>query len=130
MEKNSTTYIRATVTLPVDMLFEGSAIHLEKILKGFHFRDTDRYDEVPAFVAQEADVTFTLFGIPEGETSDVYILKLSAETPLTLSEFKKTIPEFISKIFTDKEMNSRGYFDYSEELANALCSAGMKGCEA
>ncbi|MFC5473537.1 hypothetical protein [Paraherbaspirillum soli] len=124
--------IHAAVEFPIDIPLEDLAIQLEGVLGGLSFEreETGRFEEVPAFVAQQSGMTFILFGLPANELGDAFVLELSAETPLALQEFQKTVSEFVGGILSDKEINSRGYFDYSDELANALRSVGMEGCKA
>lgn len=116
------------------MPLEEMAGKLGTVLGGLIFKreETGRFEEVPAFVAEDGNsgMTFILFGIPEGETSDAYTLECSAETELSIQEFRKNSFGLISKILTPKEVNSRGYFDYSNELATALSASGVSASKS
>ena len=120
--------ILATVELPILMPLEDLALKLEEAIGDISFEreDTGRFEEVPAFVAEETNMAFVLWGVPEREHSDVYILEMSAETPLPIEEFRNSTLGFASPFLHNKEPNSRGYLDYSDELANALCSRGIR----
>lgn len=131
MNTTATKNILATVEFPINTSLENLAAKLGMVFDGLSFEkeSTGRFDEVPAFVAQQSSMTFVLFGIPEGESGDAYVLELSAETLLSIQEFRKNIPKFVSSFLIDKQINSRGYLDYSEELVNALRSVGMADCK-
>jgi hypothetical protein len=121
--------ILAVVEISSAMSLEETAARLETIIGGIKFEreETGRYEEVPAFVTEDVNsgTTFILFGIPEGEIRDAYILECLAETDFPIYEFREKTLEFISSILIEKEVNSRGYFDYSNELGNALKINGI-----
>jgi hypothetical protein len=96
----------------------------------FEKDDTGRFDEVPAYVAEKDGARFTLFGTPDSDVSDSYVLEFSFDTPQTMEELRNTYRMFGDDFFVDKEMNGRGYFDYSEELAEHLRQKGFEACKA
>jgi hypothetical protein len=126
--------ILASVEVSSALPLEEMARKLSTIIGGFNFKydDTGRFEEVPAFVAKDnsSGMTFVLFGIPEGETCDAYTLQCSVETELSISEFSKSLFGFMSNIFVEKNINKRGYFDYSDELATALTANGISATKS
>ena len=121
--------IIAEVEVPGVIPLEEMAGKLGAIINGVFFEreETGYFEEVPAFVAKDVNsgMSFILFGIPEGEICDAYTLECSVETDLPIQEFRKKTLGLINRILIDKEVNSRGYFDYSDELANALTRNGI-----
>jgi hypothetical protein len=134
MDKISTKNILAEVEVPSALPLEDMAQKLGAIIGGITFEreDTGRFEEVPALVAKDdnSGMTFVLFGIPEGETCDAYTLECSAETRLSISEFSGHLSRFMSNIFVEKDVNARGYFDYSDELATALTANGISATKS
>lgn len=128
MNAGPAKHILATVEFPINMPLETLAGELGKAIGGITFEreETGRFEEVPAFVVKNSEMNFVLFGLPEGENGDAYVLELSAEIPLAIQEIRKTNLEFIERSIYNKEKNSRGYLDYSDELANSLSSKGLK----
>lgn len=98
----------------------------------FEREETGRFEEVPAFVAKDdnSGTTFVLFGIPEGETCDAYTLECSAETGLSIQEFSRKLFGFMRNIFVEKNVNARGYFDYSDEFAAKLMANGISATKS
>jgi hypothetical protein len=131
MNTSAKKNVLATVEFPINTSLESLAAKLGTVFDGLSFEKerTGRFDEVPAFVAQHSGMTFVLFGIPEEESGDAYVLELSAETLLPIQEFRKDVPEIVRSFLVDKQINSRGYLDYSGELVNALRSVGMADCK-
>lgn len=122
--KNLFAEVEVSSALPLEEM----ARELSTIICGFTFEreETGRFEEVPAFVAKDGSgVTFVLFGVPEGETCDAYTLECSAETELPIMEFKRNLLGFMNGIFVEKNVNTRGYYDYSAELAAALAANGI-----
>ncbi|WP_156370562.1 MULTISPECIES: hypothetical protein [unclassified Acidovorax] len=126
--------ILAEVEIPSSLPLEDMAKKLGTIIGRINFEreDTGRFEEVPALTAKDENsgMTFVLLGIPEGETCDAYILEFSAETRLSISEFSGNLPRFMSDIFIEKDVNARGYFDYSNELATALTANGISATKS
>ncbi|QBE65064.1 hypothetical protein [Pseudoduganella lutea] len=121
--------ILAEVEISSAMPLDETAEKLGEVLGGIIFEreETGRFEEVPAFVAKDdkSGVTFVLFGIPDGEICDAYTLECSAETNLSIQGFKNMTSGLLNQIISEKEVNSRGYFDYSDELAQALTGKGI-----
>ena len=85
--------ILARVELPIDRTLGELAASIGASIGGVAFKEEEsgRFDEVPAYTARHSDLEFVLFGLPEGEDGDAYVLELSAKTQLTIQEFQKTI---------------------------------------
>lgn len=132
INKNTRKYVTATVALPKTESLKDTAEKLNFIFPGLHltFEDTGRYDEVPAYVAKNMGIDFTLFGIPDDEIGDSFLLKIKGEIDMPFSDFRKISPKFINNFLVEKSINSRGFLDYSEELLNILTSQGFDQCEA
>lgn len=126
--------ILAEVELSSALPLEDVAQKLSTIIDGFTFEreDTGRFEEVPAFIAKDdsSGIAFFLFGIPEGEICDAYILECSAETRLSISDFSRSLFGFVKNIIVEKNINSRGYYDYSDELAVALTAKGISATKS
>ncbi|MFT5533282.1 MAG: hypothetical protein ACI802_001514 [Candidatus Paceibacteria bacterium] len=124
----------AEVEVPSSLPLEEMARKLSAIIGGFTFEpeETGRFEEVPAFFAKDdsSGVTFILFGIPEGEICDAYTLECSAETELFIPDFSRSLLGFMSNIVVEKNINARGYFDYSDELAAALTANGINATKS
>lgn len=126
MAELSKKYIIAEAEISAVISLVEMAAKLSSIIGGITFKQevTGRFEEVPAFVADDGNsgMQLILFGIPEGETGDAYLLECSAETDLSIEEFSKNVNRFLSGILVEngKEIDSRGYFDFSDELASAL----------
>lgn len=129
MNKISMKNILAEVEVSNALPLEATAQKLSAVIGGviFEREETGRFEEVPAFVAKDdnSGMTFVLFGIPEGEICDAYTLECSAETGLSIMEFNRILFGFMKNIFVEKDINARGYFDYSYELAAALTMNGI-----
>jgi hypothetical protein len=126
--------ILASVEVSSTLPLKEMARKLSAIIGGFIFEndDTGRFEEVPAFFAKDnsSGMTFVLFGIPEDETCDAYTLQCSVETELSIPDFSRSLFGFMSNIFVEKNINKRGYFDYSEELATALTVNGISATKS
>jgi hypothetical protein len=124
-------HILATVELPTNLSLESMAGRVGAALGGFVFNreQTGLFEEVPAFVAQHCGMDFVLFGSPNEETGDAYVLEMSAATNLAIVEFRKSVPKIVGDFLCNKEADARGYVDYSMELASSLSAAGLKACE-
>lgn len=125
-------HVLATVEFPISAPLDDLAASLGAVTQGlkFVFDDTGRFDEVPAYIAEKDGARFTLFGTPEGEAGESYVLEFSFETPHSMEELRHTYRMFGDDFFVDKEMNGRGYFDYSKELAEHLRKVGFDTCKA
>ncbi|MDY7574615.1 hypothetical protein [Actimicrobium sp. CCI2.3] len=130
----STKSILAVVEVSSTLPLEEMARKLSAIIGRFTFEleETGRFEEVPAFVAKDdsSGMTFILFGIPKGEICDAYTLECSAETKLSIPDFSKSLVRFWSNILIEKNINARGYFDYSDELATALTANGISATKS
>ncbi len=133
MEAILTKHILAVVEIPNFLPLEKMADELEIAIDGIKFKkeDTGRFEEVPAFIAEDTNSSakFVLFGIPEGEFGDAYTLEFSAETDMPMREFKKSTLKFLSSFLNERATNSRGFLDYSDDLADALNTKGIKTCK-
>jgi len=107
------------------------SIQLGKAFDGFEFcEDTSgRFEEVPAFAAKKGNVNLTLFGIPEGEESDVYILELSCDKSVDRGVFGGIIGLKLIKIIP-KELvvGDNGYTDISSYLVSYINSVSNLEC--
>ena len=134
MEAISTKYILGLVEIPNVLPLEELAGKLGMAIDGINFKKemSGHFEEVPAFTAEDANsnAKFILFGIPEGEFGDAYTLEFSAETDAPIQEFKKSTIKFLNELLNEKRINSEGFFDYSDELANALRVKGIKTCKS
>jgi len=124
MNTESSRSISAEVELSALISLSQTADLLERAL-GNVFEETDRFDEVPAFMMKQGGVEFTLFGIPEGEVCDCYVLELIAETNRGIEVLKKMGPPLIGSFLCERLPNGRGYIDFSDEFAAALQSVGI-----
>jgi hypothetical protein len=126
--------ILANVEVSSAIPLEDMARKLSAIIGGFTFEydGTGRFEEVKAFIAKDnsSGTTFVLFGIPEDETCDAYTLQCSVETELSIPDFSRRLFGFMSNIFVEKNINKRGYFDYSDELATALTVNGISATKS
>jgi hypothetical protein len=134
MDAISRKYILATVEIPNDTSVEVLADRLGAVIDGIFFKEDEigHFEEVPAFIAedQKSNARFILFGVPDGEFSNAYTLELSAETDLPIPDFRKSTLKFLNGILTEKDANSRGYIDYSDEMANALTKNGITAAKS
>lgn len=120
----------ATVEFPCSLGLAELAGKLSDVIQGFRFVEevSGRFDEVPAYIAEVDGLSFVLFGVPEGESEESYVLEFSAETSSDLVEFVRGVPAFISLFVADKGVNVRGYLDYSIELADVMRNSGGLEC--
>lgn len=125
-------HVLATVEFPISSSLADLAASLGVVVQDlkFEYEDTGRFDEVPAYVAEKDGARFTLFGTPEGQVGDAYVLEFSFDTWHSMEELRHAYRIFGDDFFVDKEVNSRGYFDYSEELAKHLRQVGFETCKA
>jgi hypothetical protein len=121
-------YILATVEIQTCRALGDLAEVVETCIVGLAFEkeETGRFEEVPAYVAHDSGMEFVLFGRSEGDDRDPYVLQLSARTSLTIQEYRTCVLEFVGNVLVDKETDSRGYLDYSKELAKALAEKGLR----
>ena len=121
--------IVAVVEIPSVVPFDEMADRLEVVIDGILFEKegTGHFEEVPAFIAKDlnSSAKFILFGIPKGESGDAYTLEFSAETDLPIQEFRKSTMTFLNGFLDEKSVNSKGYLDYSDELASTLTTKGI-----
>lgn len=92
--------------------------------------ESSRYDEVPAFIGEHADLELTLFGVPEGHPTHESVLELLMRTERPFAALHATLPKFFLAVLTNKEPNARGYVDCSGELALALNACGFDDCSS
>ncbi|UXH76181.1 hypothetical protein [Roseateles amylovorans] len=126
MTDNQEKYLIARVDIPAVEALELVADRLSQ-LTGFVFKEeaTGRYDEVPAFIAEQNEVEFILFGVPEGESGS-YELKFRCETDRSIEAMLTRDAEgFLRQFVSDK---SGAFMDYSDTLAQALIRHGIQGC--
>ncbi|NKJ20370.1 hypothetical protein [Dyella sp. SG609] len=122
----------ATVSFPASLPLSLLAKKIDLAFKGLHLKkeDTGRFEEVPAYVGDSGGLEFVLFGIPEGEVSDIYILEFTHRTRQSIIELDDALDILGKNFFTEKSINERGYLDYSIELAQRLRDLGFEGVEA
>ena len=122
----------ATVQIPIDSTLDAAADRLGAAMGVLWFlpEETGRFEEVPAYVAQFNEMEFVLFGIPEGEDGDVFLLEMFARSELPLDEVRNSSLPFVAEFLSNKERNERGFFDYSVELAKALAAVGIPASDA
>lgn len=126
LKKNLLAIAEIPSVLPLELM----ARTLEVVIDGIVFNrdETGRFDEVPVFIANDVNssMEFILFGIPDGESGTAYTLEVSAETELPIENFRKSTLKFVNNFIGEKKVNCRGYYDYSDELVNALNKRGVK----
>lgn len=127
-------YLSAMMMIPASEEFSQFAEHLSRLMPGFVFKaeESGRYEEIPAFEALTGEMHFLLLGIPVGDEdyNDEYRLEFSCATNLSLVELLGQSGEGFGELFLhDKPSNSRGFYDYSQELADLLISLGVEGCK-
>lgn len=126
--------ILATVDIANVESFDVTAKKLGIVIDGIDFEkeESGRFEEVPAFIAKDlnSSAEFILFGIPKGESGDAYTLELTAKTDLSIQDFKKSTITFLNSFLIEKNVNSRGYLDYSDEMADALIMKGIKASKS
>jgi hypothetical protein len=68
----------AVVAIEASHSLEETAQMLNEILKGFLLSEdqSGRFEEIPAYADQKLDIELQLFGIPEEEEGDHYILRV------------------------------------------------------
>ncbi len=133
MSEANQRHLLAMIDIPVTGQLAEVAAHLTRLLPSFSFEleNSGRYEEVPAFVAKCGAMSFALLGIPDGEDGDEYQLEFDCITTQSLEQLAgdkdaQTIGLFVRE---EKTSNSRGFYDYSQELADLLISLGIPGCK-
>jgi len=131
MSKSETKNLIALVEFTKDCDVSELAARLNSLSSGFVFvrDDTGRFEEVPAFTAEFGGASLVLYGSSETENEAGCVLEFSARTTEELEEFRTQVPAFIGRVISAKYTNSRGYLDFSEELANTLSADGFTGCK-
>jgi len=127
-----THHLTANVWFPISESFDECAARLTRVIPGFIFEEENdgRYDEVPAFEAKSGTMQFVLFGVPFDEDGDEYELHFKCRTDLPLASLlAQDEGGFIRRFVHEKEVNERGFLDYSEELARLLVESGIPGCK-
>jgi hypothetical protein len=122
----------ARIDIPIHESLDACAARLNRLIPGFTFEEDveGRYDEFPAFEAECGGMKFVLFGIPLDEEGAEYELKFKCRTDLPLpSLLDQDEGGFIRRFVHEKEVNERGFLDYSEELAQLLVECGIPGCK-
>lgn len=132
MSEAKQRHLLAMIDIPVTAKLVDVAEHLTTLLPGFSFEleNSGRYEEVPAFVAKCGATSFVLLGIPDDEEGDEYQLEFDCITTKTVEQLTgdkdaQTVGLFVRE---EKASNSRGFYDYSKELADLLISLGIPGC--
>ena len=97
------------------------AAELSRFLTPLALHETDRFDEVPAFLASSGNLEFTLQGIPD----DLTLEQRSAETAYYFelscsSDVVDSLPSALSGLPMDALEGSNGYIDVSEFLCDRL----------
>lgn len=132
MTEQSEAYLIANVGLPATTTFAETVKKLSFFIPEFIFteEETGRFEEVPAFIVTCKNCDLILFGIPEDEVSDYYLLEFTSDININIDEFRAIAPKFIASFIVNKHVNHRGYLDYSNELATTLQSLGYDQCKA
>jgi len=121
----------ATIEITAVSSIKSVLIQLAKAFNGFEFfEDTSgRFEEVPAFVAKNGSVNLTLFGIPEDEESDVYILELSCDESMDRDAFEGIIgSELMNILPVELVAGVNGYTDISSCLVSYINSVSNLEC--
>lgn len=119
-------YYLATVEIKANNVFKDVANQLNIAFEGFEFCEdlSGNFEEVPAFVATKGSITLSLFGIPEGEESDAYILELSCNEKV----YRNDIEKLIKGMPKELAAGDNGYVDISSYLASYISSVGNLEC--
>jgi len=126
MTDNQDKYLLARVDIPASEALGLVADRLSQ-LTGLAFEEeaTGRFDEVPSFVAEQDEVEFVLFGVPDGESGS-YELKFRCETDRPIEAMlARDAGGFLRQFVSEK---SGAFMDYSDTLAQALIRHGIPGC--
>ena len=84
---------------------------------------------MPTFTAKNSRINLTLFGIPDGETSNAYILELTCDYDIDLEEEGRlTGSKLVQGIPWDVEVDESGYANISSYLAEYINSLGSLCC--
>ena len=132
MIEGSEKYLSARVRVPANEQLEALADHLSSLMPGFSFEEesTGRYEEVPAFVAENRSMHFVLLGIPEGERGNAYELKFYCTTDLPIDAvLDSDTGGFIRQFVCEKPLEKGMFMDFSQELAKLLIQRGVAGCK-
>ncbi len=119
--------------MPVSESLDALIDRLNRLMPGFILQEelTGRYEEVPAFVAEQDGMEFVLFGIPAGEPDgDGYVLEFDCATNLSIEALlARDTGGFLRRFVSEKPVENGAFMDYSEELAQALVQHGIEGCK-
>jgi hypothetical protein len=132
MSKAKVAHLLASVWIPIGEPLKAFADRLTRLMPGFTFEEetTGRYEEVPAYLAERGGMEFVLFGVPEDEVSDEYVLEFDCRTELLLEELlERDAGGFVRQFVHERVVNERGFLDYSDELAKVLVQHGIPGCK-
>lgn len=133
MSTTGKRYLLARVEIPISESLDDFADRLNRLITGFIFKEemTGRYDEVPAFVAEQEGMEFVLFGVPEGEPDDERcVLEFECATDLPIETLlARDASEFLRQFVSDKPVENEVFMDFSEELAWVLVQNGVVGCK-
>lgn len=121
-------FISAIVMIPRDSSFDQFAERLNHAT-GMSFLEevNGRYDELPAYEARVGEFDALLLG-PEDDGDDEYRLELSCTTETPVEKLAGESSGFVRLFMRDKPLNSIGYLDLSQELAEALAILGIPNC--
>jgi hypothetical protein len=125
--------LSADIQIPIDHALQSCAERLTSVLDGFKLeRDEDcRFDEYPAFIAEDFGVEIVLFGIPDDEPSDWYSLRVSTAAKLSVPEWHTALAHtFLQPLLHRQPPPGAWRLDLSHELAHYLHDHGIPGCKA
>jgi hypothetical protein len=125
--------LSADIQIPIDHALQACAECLTSMLVGFDLqRDEDcRFDEYPAFVADDHGVEIVLFGIPDDEPPDWYLLRLSTAEKRSVPEWHAALAgTFLQSLLHRQPPPGAWRLDLSDDLARHLQDHGMPGCKA
>jgi hypothetical protein len=132
MTDTSEKHLSARVRVPAIAPLEVFANRFSEMMPGFNFEEelTGRYEEIPAFVAENDSMSFTLLGIPKGEPLDTYVLDFDCMTDLSIDALLDCDAGGFTRQFVKEKPSKNGFFvDFSQELAHLLVQRGILGCE-
>ena len=117
------TYLLGTVHIPILEPLKQCADRLSAALDGVAFvaEESGKYEEVPAYVGSKGEAEFVLFGVPDGESADEYVLEFNCKSAAPVSKLAvQSSVAFLAHVADDKPRNARGYVDVSPELCAHL----------
>jgi hypothetical protein len=133
MNDSDRVRLSADIQIPNEYALQACAESLTSVLRGFKLQpDEDcRFDEYPAFIADDRGVEIVLFGIPDDEPSDWYALRLSTAAKLSLPEWHTALAgTFLQALLHHQPPPGAWRLDLSEDLARYLQDHGIPGCKA